>query len=64
MKNRLVAGGCIKWLDYGVQMTILLYGLSSDVCVLAVIGRWLLCSGGYSCLLRFYCTVKPTIDIS
>ena len=34
--------------------TILLYRLGWDPCILAVIGRWLLCSGGY--LLRFHCT--------
>ena len=62
-------GGCIrqvhvavliKWLDYGVRETILLYRFGWDPCILAVIGRWLLCSGG--CLLRFYCTVSGKKD--
>ena len=43
----------MKWLDYGVRGSILLYRLGWDFCILAVIGRWLLCSGG--CLLRFHC---------
>ena len=42
-----------RWVDYGVLETILLYRLGWDFCILAVIGRWLLCSGG--CLLRFHC---------
>ena len=36
----------MKWLDYGVLETILLYRLGWDLCILAVIGRWVLCSGG------------------
>ena len=40
----------MKWLDYGVLETILLYRLGWDLCILAV-----LCSGG--CLLRFHCTI-------
>ena len=44
----------MKWLDYGVLETILLYRLGWDLCILAVIGRCLLCSGG--CLLRFHCS--------
>ena len=35
----------MKWLDYGVLETILLYRLGWDLCILAVLGRWLLCSG-------------------
>ena len=31
------------------------YTFCWDFCILAVIGRWLLCSGG--CLLRFHCTI-------
>ena len=53
MGGCIITGGCIKWLDYGVLETILLYRLGWDFCILAVIGRWLLCSGG--CLLRFHC---------
>ena len=51
----------MKWLDYGVLETILLYRLGWDLCILAVIGRWLLCSGG--CLLRFYCIRTIYIQI-
>ena len=36
----------MKWLDYGVLETILLYRLGWDICILAVLGRWLLCSSG------------------
>ena len=37
MGNRWVAvGGCNKWLDYGVLVTILLYRLVWDFCILAV----------------------------
>ena len=44
-----------------VLETILLYRLGWDLYILAVIGRWLLCSGG--CLLRFYCTQNSNIDL-
>ena len=49
----------MKWLDYGVLETI-----GWDFCILAVIGRWLPCSGG--CLLRFHCTVffKLVVQVS
>ena len=36
----------MKWLDYGVLEAILLHWLGCDFCILAVIGRWLPCSGG------------------
>ena len=49
----------MKWLDYGVLETILLYRLGWDPCILAVIERWLLCSGG--CLLRFHCTCLNSV---
>ena len=38
MGNRWETGGSIKWLDYGVLETILLYRLGWDLCILAVIG--------------------------
>ena len=63
MGNRWVAAldrWLHKWLDYGVLETILLYKLGWDLCILAVIGRWLLCSGG--CLLRFHCACSPIIQ--
>ena len=52
MGNRWVAV-LDRWLDYGILETILLYWLGWDLCILAVIGRWLFCSGG--CSLRFHC---------
>ena len=45
----------MKWLDYGVLETLLLYRLGWDLCILAVIGRWLLSAS----LLRFYCSDHP-----
>ena len=30
----------MKWLDYGVLRTILLYRLGWDICILVAIGRW------------------------
>ena len=32
----------MKWLDYGVLETILLYRLGWDFCILTVKGRWVL----------------------
>ena len=36
--------------------------LGWDLCILAVLGRWLLCSG--DCLLRFHCTKEGNIIIN
>ena len=52
MGNRWVAV-LDRWLHKVAGLWgVLLNRLGWDLCILAVIGRWLLCSGG--CLLRFH----------